>query len=422
MTADNPVLKEILDFKQIEKLFENFSRTSKLDVVLYDTKGEPQLAARHATSICELGKPYFGCGAKIVQSGQKAEDLGEAYIYETPCGLIMCVTPLVIEGVTAGYITTGPVVLWEKDEYFAAEFEKKCAQAGLSVDKTDFDVSSIPYIDCKSILSIAETLTVLIAYVAGEEKKYIRQRLEISERNAEHARVVKEMQLKPSQPHFDRYPDELEKELITFVQMGDRNQAKQIINKFLDEIFSYAGGDLDVVKAKLYEFTAFLSRSAVETGVSISALTSIIKKSSKMLLEKPDFFDICRETVEILDGFLDAVYAVKNNKSTSKHLYNAIQYINSRYAEQISLETLSKSIFLSPYYLSHLFRAEMNTTFSDYLNRTRIHHAKDLLLEGHSVETVAERVGYSDGNYFIKTFKKYVGLTPSKYRKVIMNL
>ncbi len=414
-------LDKILNFNQLRKLFENYSITSGLDVALYDTDGREQLAVRNKKGICECAKDYFSCAQSVAESGRKASELGSAYIYETPCGLIMCVTPFVFEEQTIGYITTGPVVLWEKDEFFIEEFRKNCEKFSFDPKKNDFDISSIPQIDCKIMTSAAETLTVLVNYLASEEKKYIKQRLEISKLNVERIKIAKEMEIMKSQPRYNKYPIELEKELITYVQMGDKNQAKLIINRFLSEIFSYASGDLEIVKAKLYEFTAFLSRSAVEAGAPISSLTAVIKKNSKMLLENSDFSSLCRETVEILDGFLDAVYKVKSKKSAGKHLYNAIQYINSHYFEEINLETLAGKIFVSPYYLSHLFRAEMGVTFSDYLNKIRISRAKELLMEGRSVEDVAERTGFNDGNYFIKIFKKYVGLTPSKYRKMVLN-
>ena len=62
----------------------------------------------------------------------------------------------------------------------------------------------------------------------------------------------------------------------------------------------------------------------------------------------------------------------------------------------------------------------MGTTFSDYLTKVRLEEAKKHLAQGLSVEKTAELVGYSDGNYFIKIFKKYVGVTPAKYRKSVM--
>ncbi len=419
MKLNEAGLKQILNFKQLEKLLRNYSLTSGMDVALYGADGEEQLCVRNPGCICEYGKGHFACRESIVFSGKKAAEIGSAYIYETPCGLIMCITPLVLEEELLGFITTGPVVLWDKDEFFAEEFRKKCEKVGLDTQKCD--PSGIRQIDCKSMTSIAETLTMLIRYMLQEERKYIGQRLEISKMNMERLRAAKEMQIRESQPHYNKYPIELEKELIASVQMGDKNQAKQIINRFLNEIFSYASGDLEIVKAKLYEFTAFLSRSAVEAGAPLATLTGVIKKSSRLLLENADFSDICRETVEILDGFLDAVYESRGKKNTSEHLYKAIQYINAHYFEDLNLDILAQNVFVSSYYLSHLFRREMGVTFSDYLTKVRVSRAKELLMEGRSVEDVSECVGYRDGNYFIKIFKKYVGVTPSKYRKSVLS-
>lgn len=287
MKLNEAGLKQILNFKQLEKLLRNYSLTSGMDVALYGADGEEQLCVRNPGCICEYGKGHFACRESIVFSGKKAAEIGSAYIYETPCGLIMCITPLVLEEELLGFITTGPVVLWDKDEFFAEEFRKKCEKVGLDTQKCD--PSGIRQIDCKSMTSIAETLTMLIRYMLQQEQKYIGQRLEISKMNMERLRAAKEMQIRESQPHYNKYPIELEKELIASVQMGDKNQAKQIINRFLNEIFSYASGDLEIVKAKLYEFTAFLSRSAVEAGAPLATLTGVIRKSSLLLLENADF-------------------------------------------------------------------------------------------------------------------------------------
>ena len=412
-------LKSVLNFKQLEKLFKNYSVTSGVDVALYDLNGEEQLCVRKENSICNFLKSS-ACKEKIIYSGKKANELGSAYIYETPCGLIMCITPVVLEKEPIGYITSGPVCLWDNDEFFVDEVKKKCEKLGATFDCEKFDFTGIKQIDSEKMTSISEMLVTLVNYMVSEEKKYLEQRLELSRLNLERMKATREMQIREaSQPRYNKYPIELEKELIAYVQLGDKNKAKSIINRFLNEIFSYASGDLDIIKAKLYEFCAFLSRSAVEAGAPISALTEIIKKNSKLLLDNSDYSDLCRGTVEILDDFLDVVYTSRGKKNTSEHLAKAIRYINAYYSEDINLETLAQEVFVSTYYLSHLFRREMGVTFSDYLAKVRVEKAKALLMEGVSVENTAEKVGYNDSNYFIKIFKKYVGITPAKYRKSI---
>ena len=111
------------------------------------------------------------------------------------------------------------------------------------------------------------------------------------------------------------------------------------------------------------------------------------------------------------------VYKTRGGRPARTHLATAIAYINSEYNNcDLSLKETAKRVYLSPYYVSHLFRDEMGTTFVDYLTRVRIDHAKTLLLEGISSEETAEKVGFKDVSYFNRTFKKYVGVTPAKFR------
>ena len=196
----------------------------------------PAVSANSARAISPAVKASF-------TAGKNRKNFIPPISYETPCGLIMCITALVFEGETLGYITTGPVVLWEKDEFFMEEFRKNCMKVGFDYREKSFDPSSIRQIDCRSMTSVSETLTMLLNYMLQEEKKYIRQRLEISRLNIERLRAAKEMQIRQAQPRYNKYPIELEKELISYVQMGDKNQATLIINKFLNEIFSFASGD-----------------------------------------------------------------------------------------------------------------------------------------------------------------------------------
>ena len=91
MNIKNVNLREILNFRELEKLFKNYSKTSGLDVSLYDLSGAEQLSVRGDRSLCELMRGSCVCREKIEQSGRKADELKSSYIYETPCGLVMCI-------------------------------------------------------------------------------------------------------------------------------------------------------------------------------------------------------------------------------------------------------------------------------------------------------------------------------------------
>jgi two-component system response regulator YesN len=80
------------------------------------------------------------------------------------------------------------------------------------------------------------------------------------------------------------------------------------------------------------------------------------------------------------------------------------------------LKTLSDLVYVTPNYLSRIFKAETGENFVEWLNKFRIEKAKELL-KNHSFKTyeIAEKVGYSDYKYFSSNFKKYTGQSARKY-------
>lgn len=91
-------------------------------------------------------------------------------------------------------------------------------------------------------------------------------------------------------------------------------------------------------------------------------------------------------------------------------------YFEEHYAEKISLDQIADNMYLSPFYISKVFKSETGSTPIHYLIDIRLEHAKELLEKGdcNSIQEVAQRVGYDDAYHFSKLFKKKYGLPPSK--------
>jgi two-component system response regulator YesN len=88
--------------------------------------------------------------------------------------------------------------------------------------------------------------------------------------------------------------------------------------------------------------------------------------------------------------------------------------------DRASLHYVAEKVFITPAYLSTLFKTNMGVTFIEHLTDIRISKAKKLLKQSHLKNyEVAERVGYHDSRYFSQIFKKKVGLTPSDFRESI---
>lgn len=94
-------------------------------------------------------------------------------------------------------------------------------------------------------------------------------------------------------------------------------------------------------------------------------------------------------------------------------------YISRNYMnDTLSVKDISEHVFLSTSYVCTFFKNETGHTLNQYLTEYRMEKAKQLLRDArYKIADISSRVGYSDGNYFGKSFKKFCGLSPSEYRE-----
>jgi two-component system response regulator YesN len=108
----------------------------------------------------------------------------------------------------------------------------------------------------------------------------------------------------------------------------------------------------------------------------------------------------------------------KKTESTNDVVEASKAYIEANYTKNITLDDLSMAVNISSYYLSRIFKENTGENFIDYLTRLRIERAKELLSSTqYSMKEIGVMSGYSDPNYFSKSFKKNVGVTPTEYRE-----
>lgn len=95
-----------------------------------------------------------------------------------------------------------------------------------------------------------------------------------------------------------------------------------------------------------------------------------------------------------------------------------MKYMESHYREKISLDQIAENMYLSPFYISKLFKSETGDTPINYLISLRMEKAKELLDRNPSlsIQQAAAQVGYEDAYHFSKLFKKYFGLSPMYYK------
>ena len=160
-----------------------------------------------------------------------------------------------------------------------------------------------------------------------------------------------------------------------------------------------------------YEIITRQSFSAKESGDSlwgyVSECESIYELQTLLKEKTEDFFS-----------------RIQNRSENYSTVYLIKEFIASHYQDEtLSIKDISEHVFLSSSYICTLFKNETGQTLNQYLTDFRIDKAKKLLIDPrYKITDISARVGYSDGNYFGKTFKKLVGMSPSEYREQQLNL
>lgn len=110
---------------------------------------------------------------------------------------------------------------------------------------------------------------------------------------------------------------------------------------------------------------------------------------------------------------------IQNNKYNER-VNKILTYIKQKYNQQISLQDVADSQYLTPEYLSKFFKTQMGITFSKYLNGFRLSQAvKELIRTDNSVTKVAMNNGFPNLVAFNKSFKEEYNTTPAEYRNQI---
>lgn len=75
-------------------------------------------------------------------------------------------------------------------------------------------------------------------------------------------------------------------------------------------------------------------------------------------------------------------------------------------------------VFLSPGYMSYIFKKETGEGLNYFIRSYRLEKAKELLEQTNKkIVQICKEVGFSNSSYFCKSFREYYGVTPEKFRK-----
>ncbi len=151
----------------------------------------------------------------------------------------------------------------------------------------------------------------------------------------------------------------------------------------------------------------------------------IIKEDLKASIRKISYAENYNSAIEVFEQWINsAINGIEENNNSNSRLAikKANKYIEENYMYDLTLEKVAEIVFLSPVYLSKVYKKEMGINFSDYITQIRMERSKELLCNRNlKIYEISELVGYKNLKYFYKIFKSYTGYTPNKYRGIFIS-
>ena len=211
------------------------------------------------------------------------------------------------------------------------------------------------------------------------------------------------------------YPIHLEKRLFEEVKNGEPNRAVLTAGEFFDWMVDSNPDSRMAIRLKVLEFVLWAEHIAYENG----GMTYEFNTRNEYLPEVMNAADAetLRKWFILKVGEACQNVLHKASEKSVSQVETAKEYIRDNYSKDISLDDVSRRVNISPYYFSKIFKEETGEGFVEYLTGVRMEKAKELLSTTEcSMKEICSMVGYSDPNYFSRSFKKNVGVTPTEYK------
>ncbi|MFD2614388.1 AraC family transcriptional regulator [Paenibacillus gansuensis] len=213
------------------------------------------------------------------------------------------------------------------------------------------------------------------------------------------------------------YPQAKEKQLIDELMLGRIEEVKRQFRAIIEETAEYS----------FVSFQLAFSQLSLAVNNTISTIGQYSFQSEGLGLQP--IHTVVNDQVETLEEILkrfnelfDELASKLDEKRKSKHddlVQSITQIVDERFGDpDLSLDVIADELGLSSTYIGRIYKQHTMKTILGYISEVRMNKARELLHgTNESIGDIAERIGYANGPYFFKAFKKANGVTPAEYRK-----
>ncbi len=176
-------------------------------------------------------------------------------------------------------------------------------------------------------------------------------------------------------------------------------------------------GNVQLTKSYLITLVNFIKRCAGEYAPNEAAeISQTGEKTAREISVSGSFSEDCSAAARCFADMRGIV--MSGSSRLPKEIIAAKEYIRNNYRENITLESVAKTVYMNPFYFSAFFKKHTNMNFKEYLNSQRLEEAEKLLLGTNKhIGEIAAEVGFKNARSFSNIFREAYNVTPAEYKK-----
>ncbi|MGL1891215.1 MAG: AraC family transcriptional regulator [Spirochaetaceae bacterium] len=215
------------------------------------------------------------------------------------------------------------------------------------------------------------------------------------------------------------YPLETERRIIKYVTAG-KDESISLIHSILER----NSDSLHLSKKEWESFVRAMIRTIKRVLTQLNRPENMIIGDSTSLTDYIISESRSSEVNNILDVFRNILKYIKETSLGEQKTFadKLLKYIKQNYSDpNLSLIDIAEYFTLSPAYISRIFKDYTGRNFKDLLSHERVSISKELLKQNPNIKVynLGTKVGFNSTNTFLRTFKKYTGISPGKFAKTL---
>ncbi|CUX36183.1 response regulator transcription factor [Clostridium sp. C105KSO13] len=231
---------------------------------------------------------------------------------------------------------------------------------------------------------------------------------------------VSDMRTSPATHGAGDYMEDITLHFAEALLTGDRGSCESLLKDLYSNYFQNCTLFPNQVKDLYYKLFMSINDSRVKLKLNWESGEDSTQECIIEHLENCfTYQELHQMLVSKTEHFFQSIDSYVPEDST---IFLIKDYISKNYTKDtLSIKEISDHVFLSASYMCTYFKNQTGSTLNQYLTEYRMEKAMQLLADVRfQIADISSKVGYSNGNYFSKSFKKFTGLSPSKYREKIL--